>query len=177
MICGGVGGTNQSIFILGFCFSFIILCGAVQLGLLNGSYHLFWLLCETHAWLSEWIPTLIYHVGRGIPQHAQYWFYCCSVLFLFLFRQVQLHYNAFIPLFLICLSSHYACLSVFKLSKEGSIMLFIGLFTHQGLSGGGFLPLGARFLVLFRWATRSSRWATTIFLVCADFVTLRFPVL
>jgi len=30
MICDGVGGTNKSIFILGFCFSFIMLCGAVH---------------------------------------------------------------------------------------------------------------------------------------------------
>ena len=44
-------------------------------------------------------------------------------------------------------------LSAFKLTKVGAIMLFLKFFMQQGSSGEGFLPLGARSLVLFRWAT------------------------
>ena len=67
-------------------------------------------------------------------------------------------------------------LSAFKLTKVGAIMLFLGFFAQQGPPGGGFLPLGARSLVLVRWVTRSSCLATTIFLVCAVFVKLHFLV-
>jgi len=50
------------------------------------------------------------------------------------------------------------------------------IFRAAGNVGGGFLPMGTKSLVLFRWTARSSRWATTTFLVCTIFVKPRFLV-